>query len=93
MKRGFNTSIDVVDVRFLVQVWRDSSMHAKIVSIYVGSDWQRIEGLNEKLVDLLFELLKDFQPKSKVFRHRTTFMIASDHDDALWIVQLYEVSK
>jgi len=93
VQRGFNKSIDVVDVRFLVQVWRDSSMHAKVVSVYVSGDWQRIKRLNEKLVDLLFELLKDFQSKSKVFRHRTTFVIASDHDDALGIVQLYEVRK
>jgi hypothetical protein len=93
MQRGLNKSIDVVDVRFLVQIWRDSTMHAKVVSIYVSSYWQGIKRLNEKLVDLLFELLKDFQPKSKVFRHRTTFVIASDHDDALGIVQLYEVSK
>ena len=60
MKRRFDKSIDVVDVRFTVQVRRDSAMHTKVVSIYVSSDRKRVERFNEELVDLLFELLEDF---------------------------------
>lgn len=89
LKRWLNEPVDVVDVRLGVELWRNATVHAKVVPVDIGSDGHGFEALDEKLVDLLIvELLKDFRPESEMLRHRARLVVAAEHDDLAGIVEL-----
>lgn len=68
-------------------------MHAEVVSIDVSSNRKSFEAVDEEFVDRFIELLKDFSSEGEVFRHGAAFVVTSEHDDALWIVQLQNVVR
>ena len=64
-------------------------MHAKVVSIDVGSDGHGLEAANKALVNfLVVELLKDFRAEGEVFRHCARLVISAKHDNVARIVEL-----
>jgi len=93
MERWFDESVDVVDVGFIIKVWRYSTMHAQIVTIYICGNREGFKRVNKELVDLLFKLLQNLVSKSEVFSHGATLVVASEHKDALWVVQLNSFLK
>ena len=63
-------------------------MHAEVVSIDVSSNWKSFEAVDEEFVDRFIELLKHFSSESEVLRHGAAFVVTSEHDYTLWVVQL-----
>ena len=64
-------------------------MHAKVVAIDIGCDGHGLEQADEELVDLLIvELLQDLRPEREVLSHGTRLVVASEHDDVAWVVEL-----
>ena len=58
LERWFDKSIDLIDVRLVAQLGRDSTMHAKIVTVNISGDWHGLEAADEALVDFfVVELL------------------------------------
>lgn len=63
-------SIDGVNVTLTLELWGDTSVHTKIVTVDVGRDGHGLEGVNELLVDvLLSELLEDLTPEGEMLSH------------------------
>ena len=87
-------SINIFDVGLGLQLWRDTSMHAEIVTVDIGGDWHSFKASNEELVDLLImELLKDFGSECEVLSHSTRLVVATEHDYIARVVKLNFMQK
>ena len=70
MKRWLNVSVDCIYVRFVLELWRDASMHAKVVAIYIRGYWHGFKCFDEFLINLLiFEFVQDLLSESEMLCH------------------------
>ena len=64
-------------------------MHAKVVTIDVGSDGHAFKNVDKHLVNfLLLELLQNLVAESEMLSHGTALVVAAEHDHLLGEVQL-----
>ena len=77
--------IDFVDVVDGLELGRYASMHAQVVAVYVGSQWHRLEGLDEGVEHGLITvvLAKHLLAESEVFRHRYRLVVSPQQRDLL----------
>ena len=89
LERGFFETIDAIDIGGALELWRNTTMHAKVITVDVSSDRHRFEALDEEVVDvLIMELLKDFRPEGEVLCHGTRLVVSSEHYHVAWEVYL-----
>lgn len=64
-------------------------MHAKIITVDIGSNGHGFEETNEQLVNLLIvELLQDLRAESEVLSHGARLVISTQHDNVTRVVEL-----
>lgn len=88
MKGWLNKSVNIVDVTFLNQIGRDTSVHAQIIPINVSRNRKSFKWFDKKFINFFLELLEDLTTESEVLCHSTAFMITTQHDYSFRIVQL-----
>ena len=63
-------------------------MHTKKLPIYYSGQWKSIKGAHALFVDRLIVLVGAFELKSEMLRDVPAFVIASEHVDHVWVVDL-----
>jgi len=77
-----------------VKLPANTAMHALVASIDVRSKRQGFKAVNKQIVNFfLAKLLHNLSSKSEMLRQRSRLVIASEHVDLLWVVQLEAEQK
>jgi len=88
-ERRFFEAVYPVDISCAFKLRRDATMHAKVVTVDVGSNRHGFEAFNKEIVDMfVVELLQDLLTERKVLRHGSRLVIATQHHHIFWEVDL-----
>jgi acetolactate synthase small subunit len=87
-------SIDLIDFVAVLELGRDSSVHAEVVIVHNASEGHAFERLKEEVVKgLLFVLTQHFVSEGEMLSHCATFMVATQHYYFFRVVQLIHLSR